>query len=278
MRHAYLIIAHEKRDVLKRLVAAIDDERNDIYVHIDRKAKFDGNELVVKYSNLYVLSDRLDARWGDFSLVEVELLLMEKAVSKGKYAYLHLLSGVDYPIKSQNYIHEYCEMHHGTEFIGFAQNVNHEEITWRSQHYFLFSREFHHSAFWKKLSRALFARMQSICGYHRTKLEVKKGSQWCSFTFDFCKFVLSQKDKLRKDFSHTYCPDELVMQTLCWNSCFKERVYSLTDEFIGCKRYIPWNNGVLTPFSKEDFLKMRESECWFARKFTEEDIDIWEGL
>lgn len=101
MRHAYLIIAHEKRDVLKRLVAAIDDERNDIYVHIDRKAKFDGNELVVKYSNLYVLSDRLDARWGDFSLVEVELLLMEKAVSKGKYAYLHLLSGVDYPIKSQ---------------------------------------------------------------------------------------------------------------------------------------------------------------------------------
>lgn len=278
MKHAYLIIAHSELKVLKRLISAIDDERNDIFVHIDKKAKFDGSVLSTNYSDLYVLSDRLDARWGDFSLVEVELLLMEKAISKREYSYLHLLSGVDYPIKSQDYIHKYCEDYRGTEFIGFAQNVSFKELAWRGQHYFLFSREFKQTNFFKKLLRALFARIQSICHYHRTELELKKGSQWCSFTSDFCEFVLAHKDKLRKDFSHTYCPDELVMQTLCWNSEFKKKVYSVADEFIGCKRYIPWKNGILAPFSREDFFKMKKSECWFARKFTNKDIDIWESL
>ena len=80
MKHAYLIIAHNELEVLKRLISALDDERNDIYIHIDQKATFDGSELRVDNSKLYVLLDRLDARWGDFSLVEVELLLTEKAI------------------------------------------------------------------------------------------------------------------------------------------------------------------------------------------------------
>ena len=278
MKHAYLIIAHNELEVLKRLISALDDERNDIYIHIDQKATFDGSELRVDNSKLYVLLDRLDARWGDFSLVEVELLLMEKAISMGNYSYLHLLSGVDYPIKSQDYIHKYCEEHWGTEFIGFAQNVDPKDLFWRAQHYFLFSREFQNANFFKKTLRALFARLQSICCYRRTKMEVKKGAQWCSFTSDFGIFVISNKNELRKNFSHTYCPDELIMQTLCWNSDFRGKIYSVTDEFVGCKRYIPWKNGALLPLTKADLLRMKESECWFARKFTNENLDIWEFL
>ena len=35
MKHAYLIIAHNEYPVLETLVSMIDDERNDIYLHID---------------------------------------------------------------------------------------------------------------------------------------------------------------------------------------------------------------------------------------------------
>lgn len=278
MKHAYLIMAHNNPDVLQRLISAVDDVRNDIYVHIDNKAVFDGSGLYVKQSRLYVLPERKDARWGDFSLVEVELYLIKEAMSNNDYSYLHLLSGVDYPIKSQNYIHQYCNEHQGTEFVGFAQNVTKKELLWRSQHYFLFSRDFQSSNVIKKMLRAIFARLQSVFRYRRTSLEVKKGSQWVSVTADFCNYVLSKQERLRKEFSNTYCPDELVMQTLCWNSDFRNKAYSLVNEFKGCKRYIPWKNGQLMPFSKEDFRKMKESECWFARKFTCENIDIWESL
>ena len=37
-KHAYLIIAHNNFEQLKNLIHALDDTRNDIYVHIDKKA------------------------------------------------------------------------------------------------------------------------------------------------------------------------------------------------------------------------------------------------
>lgn len=277
MKHAYLIIAHNEPEILRRLIKSLDDKRNDIYVHIDKKSNFDGNNLKVQKSNLYIYR-KIDARWGDFSLVEVELYLMKQALAKGDYSYLHLLSGVDYPIKSQDYIHEYCQKHQGTEFIGFSQNVDDKELKWRSQHYFLFSRNFQNKNLLKRVTRVLFANLQSLFGIKRSSLTIKKGCQWCSFTSNFCKFILSQEKMLYADFSHTFCPDELVLQTLCWNSDFKDKLYSTADEFKGCKRYIPWCSGVLRPLKPEDFIKMKKSECWFTRKCSNNDINIIESL
>lgn len=38
-KHAYLIVAHNEFELLKLLIASLDDERNDIYVMVDAKAK-----------------------------------------------------------------------------------------------------------------------------------------------------------------------------------------------------------------------------------------------
>ena len=37
-KHAYLIMAHDHLDFLKERLLCLDDSRNDIYLHIDRKA------------------------------------------------------------------------------------------------------------------------------------------------------------------------------------------------------------------------------------------------
>lgn len=271
MKHAYLIIAHHEPEILQLLISALDDGRNDIYVHIDKKAPFDGAELHVQKSRLVLLDKRWDARWGDFSLVEVEIALFKEAYKQGPYAYYHLLSGVDLPLQSQDYIHAYCAAHSGTEFIGFAQNVTNEELRWRSQHYFLFAREFNTSCLWKRALRYWFVKMQDIIRYRRIRMEVKKGAQWCSVTHDFVGYLLLHEKEVRKYFRHTYCPDELFIQTLCWNSDFRRRVYSFTDEFEGCKRYIKWVNGELLPFICEDLNDMQNSARWFARKFDSEN-------
>lgn len=278
MKHAYLILAHNDYSMLQQLLICLDHERNDIYIHIDRKATFDGNSLNTVKSSLFVLSSRIDARWGDISLVEVEFLLFEESSKHGPYAYYHLLSGMDLPIKSQDFIHHFCDSHQGTEFIGYALNVSDEELSWRTQHYFLFSRCFKTKNILKKIVRFLFIKFQDFIGYKRHSIVIKKGSQWCSMTHDFITYLLQNRKMVFHLFNHTYCPDELFIQTLCWNSEFRQHLYTLSEEFAGNKRYIKWDNGELLTLQIEDVNKMFYSEKWFARKFTSENQYVVEAV
>ncbi len=41
MRHAFLILAHNEFQILRILLSMLDDERNDIYLHIDKKSYSD---------------------------------------------------------------------------------------------------------------------------------------------------------------------------------------------------------------------------------------------
>lgn len=274
-KHAYLIIAHTDIVQLQCLVHLLDDERNDIYIHIDKKARFDGENICTQHSRLTILPNRVDVRWGDYSMIEAELLLFETASSFAQYAYYHLLSGADLPIKSQDYIHEYCDKHQGVEFIGFAQNVSSSELQWRTQNYFLFSKDFQSKSLWKRGVRIAFVWLQRMIRYKRIRCEVKKGSQWCSVTNGFVQYLLLHKKYIQKYFKYTYCPDELFIQTLCWNSSFRGRIYNITDEFEGCKRYIKWRNGELLPIVESDVKAMMDSDKWFARKFCSENANLF---
>ena len=74
MKHAYLIMAHHEFEVLGKLVQALDDERNDIYIHFDKKVK-NYPLLKTKYTNLYILQKRTDIRWGHISQIKAEYAL-----------------------------------------------------------------------------------------------------------------------------------------------------------------------------------------------------------
>ena len=38
-KHAYLIMAHNQPQILKKLLTLLDHEQNDIYIHVDKKMK-----------------------------------------------------------------------------------------------------------------------------------------------------------------------------------------------------------------------------------------------
>lgn len=128
-KHAYMIIAHNEFDLLEILVRLLDDPRNDIYVHIDAKVKdfdFKSFQALTQYSRLRFTPRRISATWGDFSLVNTELLLLQTAVAGENpaqpYAYYHLISGVDLPIKSNDDIHAFFEKNAEKEFVHFSEN------------------------------------------------------------------------------------------------------------------------------------------------------------
>lgn len=65
-RHAYLIMAHNEPEVLKRLLLLLDDIRNDIYIHIDKKATELSPKMISKWiekSSLY-FTHRTNVSWG----------------------------------------------------------------------------------------------------------------------------------------------------------------------------------------------------------------------
>ena len=39
IKHAYMIMAHDQFELLSILIKMLDDPRNDIFLHIDKKAK-----------------------------------------------------------------------------------------------------------------------------------------------------------------------------------------------------------------------------------------------
>ena len=110
-RHAYLIMAFNHFDLLKKLIILLDDKRNDIFIHVDIKSEdFDESYFknVTKYSNVYFIK-RKAVFWADYSMIDVELDLLTNDCKSDKYKYYHLISGCDLPLKTQNEIHEFMD-------------------------------------------------------------------------------------------------------------------------------------------------------------------------
>ena len=268
-RHAYLILAHNDPSLLKTLVSSLDDSRNEIYVHWDAKSG-DVPELQTNNAHLYILENRIKVNWAGYSMVEAEYNLFKAAYENGPYEYYHLLSGTDLPIKTQDYIHGQCERMTGTEFIGFA-DAPQSEIDYRVQHFFLFPERFKGAGIVKRAIRSICLLAQDLDGYRRTDVTVKKGSQWCSVTQAFVEYLLSKEEEVRHLFNHTFCPDELFIQTVCINSPFKDKVKEAGSEFEGNLRFIKWVDGELLPITMEDLPALKISDRWFARKFSSKD-------
>lgn len=278
MKHAYLILAHNEYPVLECLIKAIDDPRNDIYIHFDLKVK----ELPIiktNKSNLYIIENRIDVRWGDVSVVEAEYILFEEAIKNDIYAYYHILSGVDMPLQSQDEIHRFFDIHQGKEFIGFYQYAMAEEMDRKVNRVHLFPKDFRRVpgtvSLIKRLIRFLAMKIQYIIGYRRNKSVVfRKGTQWASLTADFVRYVLLHKKKVLNTYKYTFCSDEVFLQTLCWNSNFKNNLFNAENEEQGSMRMIGWKDGVLYDWENKDYDILVKSEFLFARKFNSKNIEV----
>lgn len=272
MRHAYLIIAHNEFELLQILVSALDATWADIYVHIDRKCK-GMPELHTEHSRLDVFSE-VDVRWGDYSEVECEYILFERASANGRYDYYHLLSGVDLPIKSKQYIYDFFEANNGKEFID-AYPYDKAEVERKTRYYHLFPGHFRNGNILLRAVRAAALRMQILLGTKRNKdVELKKGAQWVSVTDEFVRHLISQKDWVRRHFHHTFCADEIFLQTVCWNSPFRDKAFKDADWGNGNMRFIDWSGGEIHTLTMDYYNELLSPDSIFARKFSSQNRDL----
>lgn len=218
MKHAFLIIAHNEYPVLEVLLSMLDDERNDIYLHIDKRATelFQQIKKVkMQKAGFYLIENPIKVYWGDISQVQVEYLLFETALSHGPYAYYHLLSGTDLPIKSQDYIHAFFQQNAGKEFVGFWQDAAHQrDLERKVFRYYFFTKRLkdkeHLLHGITALIRNLILAVQKISHYRRKQtFEFKKGGNWISITENAVKYLLQYKEIVLNRMKYTLCADEI---------------------------------------------------------------------
>lgn len=268
MKHAYMIIAHGDFDILKKTIQMLDDERNDIYIHIDKKTKnFDFDEIkrIPKKSNL-TFTKRISVSWGGYSQIECEYILFKAATNNHHYDYYHLISGTDMPLASQNVIHDFFDAHHGQEFVGFQKDAQLDEYAGRIKYYHFFQS-------WNRNGSKLCERLQRFSLKIQKKLHVnrikhkkiqfKKGLNWFSATDSFMRYVLQNESQVRRMYKYGHCVDEIFIQTLLYNSQHYQNLYKGP---FASRRYTDWTRGCPYTFTEEDFDLLVNSGCFWARK------------
>ena len=286
-RHAYLILAHEDTLVLRRLLALVDDERNDIFIHIDKNSKDISIENILKCvkKSKVNINRKYRVYWGNNSIALAELELIKQA-SKGQYHYYHILSGADLPIKSKEEIWDFFESHEGKEFIHFGTKEYQNDIRCRYNQYHFFSKQLgrkRDKKFWVDMETYSLA-IQRRLHIDRTKkvsYAFYGGANWGSITNNLAQYIVKNIGKYKRSFQFTQNSDELMLQTIVMDSPYMNSVYHLKfdNDYQACVRHIDWNRGNPYVFKRNDFTELIQSKNMFARKFDEKvDSDIVEKL
>ena len=268
MKHAYLIIAHNEFEVLKRLVSALDDARNDIYVHIDKKVKT-MPELHAKLSGLYVLDKRIDVRWGHVSQIKTELLLFETALKNGPYEFYHLISGTHLPLKSQDEIHGFFGERAGFNlFSNLEKRDDDYQVTLKLHRVNLFLRGFaSKNRFYRSFSQFMWKSCVAVQRW--LHISINNGmpfywaNNWCSMSNDAVALLCEKKREIVRIYRWSFCGDEFFVPSMLMSSPMALSVINEPDLLYN---HIGRYNAVM--LTEDDYDSLTQCSCLFARKFS----------
>lgn len=276
MRHAWLILTHGNFEILEKQLHFLDSKNADFYIHVDAKSEFNAERfLAVPKKSRITFVARHRISWGHFAMVEAELDLL-RAATPGGYDYYHLLSGVDVPLKSREYIEEYFTRAPGTNYVSFLSPEISRSDLYRVMFYYPLQRYNIRKPAVRRALRNLSGAVQLGFGVDRTRrlpddFVFQKGSQWFSITHPLAQYLLEKEAEIRSIFSNTYCPDEMFLQTEIMNSPFRGTLppAAFENNYASCLRYIDWQRGNPYTFTDADLdeLLAAPETALFARKF-----------
>jgi len=271
MRHAYLIIVHHELLLLRTLVELLDDERNDIFIHFDKKMK-EIPVLQTQFSTVVLVQERVDVRWGHRSQIEAEYVLFENASKKGDYAYYHLISGVHLPLYTQDYLHHYFAQLDQKQVLSPLVSPLEEQVN-KVQRYNFFIKKFAkstlHQILWRKSIQ-----VQEFLGIRRhSAILYYKASNWLSITESAVQYILQCKKMILKQYKYSMCGDEFFVPTLLYSE--PTRFTILEEPRLLLQRMARAH--ALT-YQLTDLPDLMNSDCLFARKFSENHFDLVEKI
>jgi hypothetical protein len=271
IRIAYIILAHHRPEATVRLVRRLHAPDHDFFIHYNRRspdAEFDrlAKELCA-LGNVRLL-ERHKCTWGDAGMVRGALKGIAEVARMGfVHDYTILLTGQDYPIRSDAQFRERLRAAAGGSFMEWAAYPvpnwqNGREIK-RIETYYVHlpfplwarplgwppGRQHLSVPLKRKIPGGLHPHFGSAFWYlHRSCIQYVH------------QYVMDHPDYVRF-FDHAMVPDECFFQTLLMNSPLAPTIAK------GALTYIHWRPpwpGILT---MADLPRILASDCLLARKF-----------
>lgn len=278
--------------MLKRLVSAINEHFDQIFIHVDLKSMIDDVKFSFKQNkNVNFINNRVDVTWGHYSQLEMMLNSL-KSVRDFEidnnciFYHTQFLSGLDYPLVKSNVYRSFMMLNRSFSFVS-AKEIQEDDKLMERLNTYLFLERFHiMSGFLGKLvNRTLSNKYWNFFIYAHPIIKVSrysklkknatsfrntyfKGSQWMCLNYEAKSYILYLMDsKYFIDFKKTLCCDEIAIQSaICQNSkLFIKRHLTFVD---WTRETVPY------VFTKEDhhlLLTKVQEGYFFARKFRSED-------
>ncbi|RCH54571.1 glycosyl transferase [Mucilaginibacter hurinus] len=272
MRFALLIITYTSARQTKRMIDKLDNGNFDFYIHLDKKVDIDTHKILFDKANVFFMKNRLDIKWGGSNTMKAAFNGIREIVASGKeYAFINLLSGQDYPIKSASFIQDFLSANVGKQFIKYwSFKGEWEEAFERINKYHLTDFSFKGKYTVQKLINRLVKRPGPPVDL---KFYGTNSTFW-SLSPDCAMYVVDYVDKnrkLQKFFKYSWGNDEFIMQTIIMNSHYKDA--AVNNNY----RYVDWSEGGARPkfLTVADYDKLAASNCLFARKFS---VDVDEQI
>ncbi len=279
MEKAYIIMAHKNPGQLYRLIDRLNDGASEFFIHIDKTAAFAPFEIIKELGTTIIhFVDRADSKWGGFGSVQASLNGL-KAVknSQKKFDRILLLSGQDYPIKSNQYIDNFFSNSPHTVFIDYFPIPNY--LKWPGSdngglyrvYKYYFGLKWY-QLFCSKSLNLLSTYIPLLKRKIPNEMKPFAGSQWWSGDGYALDYILDYDEKhpeYRAFHQHTFVPDELYVQMIVANATDENLVKSILNSN---KRFIIWaDEHAAHPnlLGKNDFEAILNSDDLFARKFDE---------
>lgn len=275
-KHAFLIMLSGEPVGFLDHIKMYDDEDIDFFIHVDMSCSNSYVETVRNFSlekSHVTFLNQIRGSWGDFSLVNIELLLLKKATQRDNYQYFHLMSGSDYLLKNPEEIKSFFKEYYPSNFVNFEREC---ELDKKRPLFKLLalklpiqSKKLKYGISSRELQLRIFLSRKSIVRNKNYGLKFRKGSQWISITDKAARYILESSEIIENTFNGTLIPDELFVQSILYSSSQFRNTISGNN-----LRYIDWERGLPYVFKSSDLKELKKaSDNWFiARKYSFKNV------
>lgn len=272
--HCFLILAHKQPDLLRRILSVLAAPNHYFVINVDSKYKNIqefrnklcgiANVTIVSYSVFHC----------DFSHLEALLAMFKKAIAIGNIDYYHVISGQDYPLRSNEQFDSFFEstdhsfMWIDRETPQIRKDRDYFQNAWHFNKLNKYSSKVYHG-FKVGIILGYILRRKSIPGY-------SGGWDWFSWhssVVDYFFSYLEEHPNYVKRYNYTMTPTEHIFHTVV-----AEKLKELRIESDNPLRYVSWNpkrevSTTYRPYNLNelDYPFVINSKAFFCRKVDEKE-------
>lgn len=274
--HAFLFTVYNQPRLLARSLQILSKHNHHFFIHVDAKSNNiqEFKEATAHIPNVHYVKN-IPVYHGKISQVYSIIILLEEAInSYMDFAYFHLLSGQDYPLRSNEQFDDFFEQtDHSFMCYDFGEFKESMQPVYRRM-----VNHFHPNksrTFASNLYEKLHIGNIIALIYERPTINhFASGWDWFSWNRETCKFVIDElktnKDLLQR-FNFTISPTEHIFHTMLF-----PHIETLKIETDNPLRYVSWyeHRQIETDYrpydlNELDFEYIIKSKAFFCRKVDE---------